>query len=148
VIKWNPEQRRIGEVILKHKREDGSYDYKGVKADIPQVPDGTIGKIAKALKESNWQLPEKPGKQVGGAVVTVTERKPAAIVFTLGDIDIILNPAYLYDSYLYYLDIQRLEPDIDDEFTLAIRAAMKHVWEDFAHRKVERAGVTIKEVEQ
>lgn len=145
MIQWNANQKKIAEVILNHKRPDGSYEYKAVKAEIPDVPDGTIGKVAKALKENSWVIPGMKTGSEGGSLATVTERKPAAIVFTLGDIDISLNPAYLFDSYLYYQDIRRLEPDIDDEFTLAIRAAMKHVWEDFAHRKVETSEITIKE---
>lgn len=51
-----------------------------------------------------------------------------AIVFTLGEHQISLNPQHLYDAYLYYEDIV-LKHDIDQEFSSAIKDSMKYVWE-------------------
>lgn len=131
-------KNEIAQLLLKNDMNQAAVVAMGYNK-------GTVSKAAKALK-NGWRPEAQQVKQTGGSLATVTERKPAAIVFSLGDVDIPLNPKYLYDTYLYYQDIQRMDPTIDDEFSLGIRAAMKHIWEDFSHRKVEKAGATIKEV--
>lgn len=53
---WNPYQVSIAECILNHSPAKNEYDYKAVKAELPNVPDGTIGRVAKALRDAGWQM--------------------------------------------------------------------------------------------
>ncbi len=148
---WNERQRKIGEAILRHRREDDTYDLNQVMIEVPGVSKGIISGVAKVLKAGNWTIPPVPVKETkstaqGGSLATFAQRKPGAIVFSLGDVDIPLNPKFLYDTYLYYQDIQRMSPDIDDDFCMAIRATMRHSWEHFSHDQAEKMGATIREV--
>ena len=105
------------------------------------TPQNQTEKVKQAAKPSETLV--HPGQEATLAAVTIT--KPAPITFTLGEAKIPLNPQYLYDAYLYYQDIQRMSPDIDDEFCLGIKTAMKYVWEKFVRREANKIGVGIKE---
>lgn len=53
---WNPYQTSIANCILAHSPAANEYDYNAVKQELPDVPDGTIGRIAKALREAGWKI--------------------------------------------------------------------------------------------
>jgi len=66
---WNERNRKIAEVILKHRGDDNKYHFKAVKQELPDVAKSTISTIAKDLKENNWLIPETGGngnKQISG----------------------------------------------------------------------------------
>ncbi len=73
------------------------------------------------------------------------KRKDGAIVFHLGPLDITINPEDLYDTYRYYEDIKRMRPDIDDEFSLGCKGAMKYCWEKYSHQEAKRLEVALKQ---
>ncbi len=108
--------------------------------------------VAKVLKV------EKTAPAVGSKTATktatgetplaaITVVAPAPIVFTMGDTRIPLNPKHLYDAFRYYEDIQRMSPDIDDEFSLALLTCVRYVWRRFSGQEAVKVGVTIQEVE-
>lgn len=140
-MEWNDQQRQIAESILRYRREDDTYSRKAVMKEIPSVVGSTITKVAKALRENNWEIPplqeietlEEVKTAQGGNIVNISQRNSGTILFSLGDVDISLEPKKLYDAFLYYQDILKLDPSIDDSFSLSIRTAMKHIWEHFCH---------------
>lgn len=62
-MKWTPEKVTIAEAILRHRREDGSYDFNAVKAEcgIPDKGKSGIARVAQELRANDWQLPEEKG---------------------------------------------------------------------------------------
>ncbi|MFH1031113.1 MAG: hypothetical protein V1767_00880 [Chloroflexota bacterium] len=65
---WNERQRKIAELILRHRREDDSYDSLLVIAEVPGVNKSVVSRIARELRKLNWVLPPLPGK---GEIKTV-----------------------------------------------------------------------------
>ena len=173
-LKWNKDQRRIAQSILRHRREDDTYDINLVHEEVPDVGLSTITKVFKALKANKWIIPplssdipepsedekeedeplieeisgngskkDEKKKPRGVSIANVGQRRQGAILFVLGDENIELEPRKLYDSYLYYRSIQRMVPEIDDDFSTAIKTAMKHVWEHMAEPGASRSEATI-----
>lgn len=78
----------------------------------------------------------------------VTTKTPGSIVFVMGDQKIDLNPQDLYDAWRYCQDIKRIVPAIDDDFTLMIKVAAKHLWEFFSQREARRVGVDLEVIKE
>jgi hypothetical protein len=77
------------------------------------------------------QPPAAPGGKSsteGGQVATVTVAKPAAVVFTLGNQTILLDPADLYESFLLYEDL-KIKCELTDNFTQVLKDGMGLLWE-------------------
>ncbi|GAI07900.1 unnamed protein product [marine sediment metagenome] len=108
----------------------------------------TVQRYAQALKEGKLEEPPKGPAQpkAGGNLATVLQPSRGAIVFTLGEHQISLNPQHLYDAYLYYEDMT-LRESVDEEFSLVIKDCVKVAWERLNHRRDEgrRASITVKE---
>lgn len=68
-LRWTERQRKIAEVILKHRKNDG-YDFTAVRQELPEMAKGSISKVAKELKLNDWQIP-------GETELTETEIKLA-----------------------------------------------------------------------
>lgn len=140
MMEWNEQQRKIAESILRYRREDDTYNRKAVMGEIPDVAGSTITKVANALRETNWVIPPiqelETLKEVNMVqsvnIASINQRDSGTIVLTIGDLEIPLNLKILYDAHLYYLDIQRIAPDIDDSFCTVIKTSVKHVWEHFS----------------
>ena len=81
-------------------------------------------------------------------LAVVTTKTPGPIVFRMGGNEIDMNPGDLYDAWRYCEDIKRIEPSIDDDFTVMLKVAAKHLWELFSHREANRAGVNLELVEE
>ena len=130
--KWTDQQRQIAKVVLGHRREEGSgYDFSAVQQELPNVSKGRISEVAKALRENGWAIPagtpakEKkqssgPGKRV---LINITSRKPAPILFTIGEHDIGLDTEPLYESYLLYEDL-KVRYGFTDSFSVVLKDAM------------------------
>lgn len=94
-------------------------------------------------------VPEDKGKSATKIVtkptelIVVTTKTPGPIVFRIGDQTIDLNPLHLLDAWRYCEDIKRIEPSIDDEFSLMLKVASKHLWEFFSQREARRVGVNL-----
>lgn len=104
-------------------------------AKVPKVETVTPGSKV-ATKTATGETP----------LAAMTVPAPAPIIFTMGDTRIPLNPKHLYDAFRYYEDIQRMSPDIDDEFTLALLTCVRYVWRRFSGQEAVKVGVTIQEV--
>ena len=78
----------------------------------------------------------------------VTTKTPGPIVFIMGDQRIDLNPEHLYDAWRYCEDIKRIDPLIDDDFSLMLKAACKYAWEIFSEREARRLGANVELVEE
>ena len=145
-IRWTDYQRGVAEVVLRHRTEEGSgYDLNAVQQELPDVSKGIISKVSKALRENGWNMPDRDGKvpvKLGGDMATVIQPAKGAIIFTLGEHRISLNPQHLYDAYLYYEDIV-LRHDLEVEFSLALKDSMKYAWERLNQSKAEREGISI-----
>jgi len=81
-------------------------------------------------------------------LAVVTTKSPGPIIFRMGGSEIDLNPGDLYDAWRYCEDIKRIEPSIDDDFTIMLKIAAKHLWEFFSHREASRAGVNLEMVKE
>lgn len=102
----------------------------------------TIERYAKKISDGTLEQPPKTPTTKGGELATVLQPSKGAIVFTLGEHKISLNPQHLYDAYLYYEDIA-IRHDIDEEFSLAIKDSLKYVWERLNQHKGETQGISI-----
>lgn len=103
----------------------------------------TIKRYAKELREGKQDQPPKvPPAKEGGELATVLQPIRGAIIFTLGEHKISLNPQHLYDAYLYYEDIA-IRHDIDIEFSAAIKDSMKYAWERLNRHKGKKEGISI-----
>jgi len=120
------------EEIIQALRE-GTGTYKEIATRFG-VSEKTVRRYEKQLKE--------PAGKKGGALATVLQPSQGAIIFTLGQHKILLNPQHLYDAYLYYQDIA-LRHDIDEDFSLALKDSMKFAWERLNRIKAEKKGVSI-----
>jgi len=120
------------EEIIQALRE-GTGTYKEIAT--------RFGVSEKTVRRYEKQLKEPEGKK-GGALATVLQPSQGAIIFTLGQHKILLNPQHLYDAYLYYQDIA-LRHDIDEDFSLALKDSMKFAWERLNRIKAEKKGVSI-----
>lgn len=127
--------------LLKHKK---GHHIRLVNKKTGEI----LATTAQQARNKGIDLPRKsdgatpePGK-VGGELATVLQPSKGAIVFTLGEHKISLNPQYLYDAYLYYQDIV-VKEDINEEFSLVIRDCVKSAWERLNHHRAEKQGATI-----
>ena len=110
---------------------------------LREVQDEKAGKVVEDKPGSTQKLVTNP---VDLAVVTT--KSPGPIVFRMGGNEIDMNPGDLYDAWRYCEDIKRIEPSIDDEFTVMLKVAAKHLWEYFSHREASRAGVNLEKVQE
>jgi hypothetical protein len=85
--------------------------------------------------------PQDTGKP-GGQAITIEQPSKGAVVFTFGQTIVPLNPQHIYDAYLYYDDL-RMRQNIPEEFSLAIKIAMKYVWERLHQPEKEKATIKI-----
>ena len=69
----------------------------------------------------------KGPQQQGGEMVSVTQPQSGAIIFSIGQHQIPLDPQFLYESYLYYTDL-KARIDLDESFSEAIKDAMTYAW--------------------
>lgn len=105
---------------------------------IKAIREAATDDEALAIANKEPSLKEKEG----GSLSTVTQPSKGAILFTLGEHKISLDPQHLYDAYLYYEDI-KTRHEIDEEFSLAIKDSMKHAWEQLNQSEAKRVGIKI-----
>lgn len=110
---------------------------------LAEVKKETSGGVVEEKSGSTVKVVKEPVP-----LAVVTTKTPAPIVFRMGDQQIDLNPQHLYDAWRFCQDIKRIEPSIDDDFTLMIKVAVEHVWEEFSHREARRAGVNLELVKE
>jgi len=110
---------------------------------LREVQDEKSGKVVEDKITSTQKVVTHP---VDLAVVTT--RTPGPIVFRMGGNEIDMNPGDLYDAWRYCEDIKRIEPSIDDDFTVMLKVAAKNLWEHFSHREASRAGVNLELVKE
>ncbi len=88
-------------------------------------------KEVEAEQSGDKQVPNPPGGKAtseGGQVATVTVAKPAAVVFTLGNQTILLDPADLYESFLLYEDL-KVKCQLEDNFSTVLKDGIGLLWE-------------------
>lgn len=91
-------------------------------------------------------LPTAKDKEGGGQLVTVAARRPAPIVFRVGDQNIDLNPQSLYEAYILYLDL-KTRLGLTDDFATVIKDAVGLAWRHLiAKPKVDDHGNILMEV--
>jgi hypothetical protein len=97
-----------------------------------------------AMEFANGEPPKEKREKEGGSLTRISQPSNGAIVFTLGQHRISLNPQHLYDAYLYYEDI-KVRHGVEEEFSEAIKVAMKYVWEQLNRQKAmkEEGKITI-----
>jgi len=110
---------------------------------LKEVQDERSGKVSEDRVTSAQKIVTNP---VDLAVVTT--KSPGPIVFRMGGHDIDMNPGDLYDAWRYCEDIKRIEPSIDDNFTVMLKVAAKNLWEFFSRREASRAGVNLEKVQE
>ena len=110
---------------------------------LREVQNEKTGKVVEDKPASTQKLVTNP---VDLAVVTT--KSPGPIVFRMGGNEIDMNPGDLYDAWRYCEDIKRIEPSIDDDFTVMLKVAAKNLWEFFSRREASRAGVNLELVKE
>ena len=120
----------------KHLIFAGKRDGKGTHRSLGIV-DSNTGDVVKRPRGKQRSNEQQRGPQQeelqGGQIVTVTQGKPAAVVFSLGAEKIELEPQALYESYLLYLDL-KARLDLKDGFTATLRDALAFTWRLFVSR--------------
>jgi len=84
-------------------------------------------KFATGIPKPQTKPPQDTAKS-GGQAITIEQPSKGAVVFTFGQTVVSLNPQHIYDAYLYYDDL-RVRHNVKEEFSLALKIAMKYVWE-------------------
>ena len=106
-MEWNETQRKVAELILKHRADNKSgYDLHAIKEEMsPDIAasDALISKVAGSLRANNWEIVEEQGEPApsGGErpYATVKSAKAAPLVFTIDDYKIKLDPIFMLKSY-------------------------------------------------
>lgn len=149
-IKWTDQQRQIGEVVLRHRRQEGSgYDLNAVQEELPSISTGRISEVVKALRENGWVIPVKEEKTPLGKrpLADFKTRKTAPVLFDIGEETIELSPSDLYDSYQLYRDLTAKGIIEEDRFSAVLKDGMGLIWRVLATRPAfEPEKVTISEV--
>ncbi len=147
-MRWTDKQREIAELIKQGKTYKELMELGYANNTYARVKDALDKGEVPTIEPPPPKDPQKvvPKDQSGGQIATVVERAKGAIVFHLGELDVTLNPHYLYDSLLYFWEIRRIDPSIDEDFSLGQLAAMKHAWGHFRDYENSRKG-QIKDVE-
>jgi transposase len=102
----------IHDCALKHNLSE-----KTVRRYLKEVEDEKAG-----IK----QVPNTPGgksQTEGGQVATITVAKPAAVVFTLGNQTILLDPGDIYESFLLYEEI-KVKYHLEESFSTVLHDGM------------------------
>jgi hypothetical protein len=132
-IQWNSTQRRIAESILRHLREDNSYDSKLVSAEVPDVGLSTITKVYNALKKNNFIIPplftkkieEKVSKNIGSDGISSTEQPAGGVVtFEIHGKKVVVEADDYLKCYDDFLDLQQIIGWKAD-FSSTVREGMK-----------------------
>jgi len=110
---------------------------------LKEVQSESSGNVTEDKPASAQKVVTKP---VDLAVMTT--KQPGPIIFRMGGNEIDMNPGDLYDAWRYCEDIKRIEPSIDDDFTVMLKVAAKHLWELFSRREASRAGVNLELVKE
>ena len=143
---------RLKEEIKQLLKDGVSPEECVTRFPPPQGPsERTIYRyLAEVKKENTGVVPAATTttqKVVAGPtpqqLIVVTARTPAPITFSVAGVDIKVDPLALLDAWRYCEDIKRIEPSIDDEFTLMLKIAAKNLWEHFSHREADKARVTV-----
>lgn len=110
----------------------------------PTKPAGLPGSPADAGKVSTAV------KTPAGAVETakVALQGPAPTLFILSGDRVPLSASDLDNAYQYYREIQRMDPEIDDNFGTAVAVAMRHVWRHFKQRLAMEVGFQVMQQEE
>lgn len=130
-MKWTDKQKQIAEVVLRHRTND-SYDFKACQAELKDIAKGNISKVAKALKENSWQMPQpgKDGSKVGTekleSVAGLKVKNPP-VVFEVRGEKVMLSPEDLYEGYFIYLDM-KTRAGIDNTFSDTLKAGVETLW--------------------
>lgn len=130
------------EEVLAHFPVSKTSFYRWHKEVQKELQEERAGKLAEGAGSSGTAGAQKVVKNQQDLAV-VTSRAPGPIVFRMGEVNIDLNPQYLYDAYRYCEDIKRIDPSIDDDFSLMLKAACKNAWEIFSGREARRVGAKI-----
>jgi hypothetical protein len=124
-----PEDDPLEEEIQSEGEETQQKD----KAEGEEQPE-----LIEESPSGNGSKETKTSAKKGVRIASVGQRKQGAILFILGDENIELEPRKLYDAYLYYLSIQRIDPEIDDDFSTVIKTSVKNSWERVAEIALAR----------
>lgn len=132
-MQWNDTQRRVAAAILRHLREDESYDTNLVAAEVPDVGISTIVKIYRVLKKNNFIIPplvtkkvkEKVSRNVGEGGIASTEQPSGGIVaFEIHGKKVAVEADDYLKCYDNYLDMQQ-RINWKSDFSSTVREGMK-----------------------
>ena len=87
------------------------------------------------------KTPVKPG----GTLATVAGRRPASVMFTIGNVQVPIDPQDFYETYILYMDLVA-RADIHDSFSTVIKDAVGFVWRNLVARPRIEGGRVIMEV--
>lgn len=110
---------------------------------VEELRKDPAGKVTEERVLSSQKVVKEPTE-----LAVVTTKVPGPIVFRMGGQEIDLNPNDLYDAWRYCEDIKRIEPSIDDSFTVMLKVATKSLWEFFSQREAHRNGAIVEIVKE
>ncbi len=123
-------------LIHKHKAHQKEMDAQGAKG----LAAANAAKQKKKEEAAKAAPPSAPGEKPpgtgqkpealkeGGNLASVRQPTAGAVQFVLGKEEIILQPAELYDAYLYYRDMVAHQ-NIHEPFTKVLKTSIKYIWE-------------------
>jgi hypothetical protein len=151
-LSWNQKQREIYKLF-----EEGMSFSQIVEQNYAKVTVSAVKKAREAGEKPTDQKAVEVQKEGGGKpqvvngetnMAVVLTPKPAPISFTFSNINITLDPKNLYDAFCYYEDIKRIDPTINDEFSLAILSSVRYVWRRLATTHAEKVASIVNEEEK
>ncbi len=88
---------------------------------------------------------KKDGLKEGGEMTSIRQPTAGAVQFIMGKQEIIIDPAELYDAFMYYRDMVT-HHDITDPFTFVLKDCIKRVWEIFNRQQAQERTADIRMV--
>ncbi len=120
-------------VVSKKAKADAAAAEK-LKAEQEEQEKKKKEEAAKAAPPSDpGKKPEgdgnkKDGLKEGGDMTSIRQPAHGAIQFKMGTQEIIIDPAELYDAFMYYRDMVAHQ-NIHEPFTKVLKTSIKYIWE-------------------
>ncbi len=118
---------------VKRKQKSDAAAAEKLKAEQEEQEKKKKEEAAKAAPPSDpGKKPEgdgdkKDGLKEGGPLTTIRQPAHGAVQFIMGKQEILVDPAELYDAFMYYRDMV-VNHNVHEPFTKVIKTSVKYVW--------------------
>ncbi len=129
-MRWTDSHVDIANVVLRNREGDG-YNFQRCRTELPNVSPSEISKVAKALKENNWTIPqakESPPGQIRSTTRIELERPAPTVIFIRGK-KIELEEEALRNAHFLWEEIEA-KANYGGTFSEAIEDGVAGIYKD------------------